>query len=89
MTPLLWGALILVIAAVAIVKAPRIIGAVSVATPIVTQPSVAPSETEARVQRLVRLLDLIKELDAVGAKAAASKLKAAAATLIDEDFLKG
>ena len=83
MTPLLWGALILVVAAVAMVNAPRIIN-VAKQTPVAPE----PSETDAKVQRLVRLIDLIKELDAVGAKAAASKLKAAASTLIDEDFLK-
>ena len=91
MTPMLWGAVILVVAAVAMANATKIIAWLDAtkqqAKPVV-QPVVVPSsETDAKVQRLVKLLDLIKELDAVGAKSAASKLKAAASTLIDEDFL--
>ena len=82
MTALQLGFVVLVLAAVAIYFAPQL---VEWRKQIKGQ--VQPPDSEAKVRRLVRLIDLIKELESVGAKSAASKLKAAASTLIDEDFL--
>lgn len=57
----------------------------------VAQP--APTETaldspEARKARLLTLLRLIAECDAVGAKGAASKLRTAASSVVQDDFLR-
>ena len=43
---------------------------------------------ESRQDRLLTLLQLIRECDAVGAKGAASKLRTAAASLVADDFLQ-
>lgn len=43
---------------------------------------------EARKQRLLTLLKLIAECDAVGAKGAASKLRTAASSVVQDDFLR-
>lgn len=82
MTPLMLGFVIAIAAALAFYFAPQIVERIKG-----TQARATSPDSEAKVRRLVRLIDLIKELDAVGAKSAATKLKAAASTLIDEDFL--
>lgn len=43
---------------------------------------------EARKKRLLAVLKIIAECDAVGAKGAASKLRTAAASLVQDDFLR-
>ena len=87
MTALQLGIVIAVAAALAFYFAPQIVEWRKQIKEQV-QPIVPTSpDSEAKVRRLVRLIDLIKELELVGAKSAASKLKAAASTLIDEDFL--
>lgn len=57
--------------------------------PDVDTPAPMPDASmEARVKRMLLLIDLIKQLEAVGAKAAAARLKGAASTLVEDDFLE-
>ena len=87
MTALQLGFVVLVLAAVAIYFAPQLVQWRKQIKEQVQPIVPISSDSEAKVRRLMRLIDLIKELESVGAKSAASKLKAAASTLIDEDFL--
>ena len=89
------GIVVLVVAAVAIYFAPKLVewreqikDRVKPVMPTDPQgPTVPDALFEGKVRRLLMVRDLIRELDAVGAKGAVSKLRGAASMIVEEDFL--
>ena len=96
MTLIQLGIVVLIVAAVAIYFAPKLVEwrdqIKDRVKPVIPGAPVAPvpsgDTVEDRVRRLLMVRDLIRELDAVGAKGAVSKLRGAAAVLVDEDFFR-
>jgi len=81
------AAIILAIAGLAIWQAPRLLELRDRIAKRVPEPSpVDPAS--ASMQRVVSLIRIARELEEVGAKSAAEKIKAALSTVIEEDLLR-
>jgi hypothetical protein len=93
MSTLMLGALILFAAGLAIWQAPTIMSyftKVNIpAVPAVPAMPAVPAvqDKQAAIARILTLVKITKELEALGAKSAATKLKAALATIVEEDLL--
>jgi len=89
MSALMMGAVVLAIAGFVIWQAPWLLSLRDRIGQHV--PAVVPTPTdpaEASMARVVALIRIARELEAIGAKSAASKIKAALATVIEEDLLR-
>ncbi len=87
MSALMMGAVVFAIAGFAIWQAPWLLSLRDrVSQHVPAPPPLDPAE--ASMARVVALIRIARELEAIGAKSAASKIKAALATVIEEDLLR-